>query len=97
MPLIRGRACNSAWFTSRAALRYTNTEDSKPVVRDLKKIYQSAIILGAKQALEAFAQTWGEKYPTIMKTCRTKWQDIITIYRFPRFAKRSTRTMRLHR
>ena len=28
----------------RAALRYVSSEDSKPVARDLKKIYQSATV-----------------------------------------------------
>jgi putative transposase len=67
----------------RAALRYVSTDDSKPVVRDLKKIYQSSTVLEAEQALDAFAQAWGEKYPTIVKTWRTKWKDIITIFDFP--------------
>jgi putative transposase len=67
----------------RAALRYVSTDDSKAVVRDLKKIYQSATVLEAEQALESFAQAWGEKYPTIVKTWRTKWKDIITIFDFP--------------
>lgn len=67
----------------RAALRYATADDSKPVARDLKKIYQSATVLEAEQAMEAFAQAWGEKYPTIVKTWRTKWKDIITIFDFP--------------
>ena len=29
----------------RAALRYVNSEDSKEVVRDLKKIYQAATVI----------------------------------------------------
>lgn len=67
----------------RAALRYVSTEDSKPVARDLKKIYQAATVLEAEQALEEFAQAWDEKYPTIAKQWRTKWTDIITLFDFP--------------
>ena len=32
----------------RAALRYVNTEDGKPVARDLKKIYQAATLIEAE-------------------------------------------------
>jgi transposase-like protein len=67
----------------RAALRYVSTEDSRQVARDLKKIYQSATVLEAEQALEEFAQAWDEKYPTIAKQWRTKWADIITLFDFP--------------
>lgn len=67
----------------RAALRYVSTADSKPVVADLKKIYQAATVLEAEQALEAFAQAWGAKYPTIAKMWRARWKDIITLFDFP--------------
>jgi transposase-like protein len=67
----------------RAALRYVSDQDSKQVVTDLKKIYQAATVLDAEQALEDFAQAWDAKYPTIAKTWRTKWNDIITLFDFP--------------
>jgi transposase-like protein len=67
----------------RAALRYVSTEDSKQVIADLKKIYQSATVEEAEQALEDFAQAWDAKYPTIAKQWRAKWTDIITLFDFP--------------
>lgn len=67
----------------RAALRYVSTEDSKAVVRDLKKIYQAATVVEAEAALEEFAQAWDEKYPTIAKQWRAKWTDIATLFDFP--------------
>jgi putative transposase len=67
----------------RAALRYVSTEDSKAVSADLKKIYGAATVLEAEQAMEAFAQAWDAKYPTIAKMWRAKWADIITLFDFP--------------
>jgi transposase-like protein len=67
----------------RAALRYVSSEDSQEVVRDLKKIYQAATVVEAEQALAEFAQAWDAKYPTISKTWRAKWTDIITLFDFP--------------
>lgn len=67
----------------RAALRYVTTQDSKAVTADLKKIYQAATVVEAEQALEEFAQAWDEKYPTIAKTWRGKWADIITLFDYP--------------
>jgi putative transposase len=67
----------------RAALRYVSTQDSKPVIADLKKIYQAATVVEAEQALDAFSQAWDGKYPTIAKVWRAKWPDIITLFDFP--------------
>jgi transposase-like protein len=67
----------------RAALRYVTTADSKAVVADLKKIYQAPTLLEAEQALEAFAQAWDAKYPTIAKQWRAKWTEIIPLFDFP--------------
>jgi transposase-like protein len=67
----------------RAALRYVSEQDSKGVVRDLKKIYNAATIADAEVALEEFSQAWDAKYPTISKQWRAKWRDIITLFDFP--------------
>lgn len=67
----------------RAALRYVSTQDSKAVIRDLKKIYQAATVAEAEDALEDFAQAWDAKYPTIAKMWRAKWTDIITLFDYP--------------
>ena len=65
----------------RAALRYVSDQDSKAVARDLKKIYASATVIEAEQALEEFAQAWDAKYPTISKMWRLKWADIVNVVR----------------
>lgn len=67
----------------RAALKYVTDKDSKSVAADLKKIYQSATVAEAEQERERFAEVWGEKYPTIVKQWRLKWNDIITLFDFP--------------
>jgi putative transposase len=67
----------------RAALKYVTDKDSKPVAADLKKIYQSATVQEAEQALDRFAEVWGGKYPTIVKQWRLKWTDIIPLFDFP--------------
>ena len=76
----------------RAALRYVSTQDSKAVIADLKKVYQAATVVEAEQALEAFAQAWDAKYPTIAKVWRAKWTDIITLFDFPPAIRRAIYT-----
>lgn len=67
----------------RAALRYVSDQDSKAVACDLKKIYASATVIEAEQALEEFSQAWDAKYPTISKMWRLKWADIVTLFDYP--------------
>jgi putative transposase len=67
----------------RAALKYVTEKDSREVVADLKTIYQAATVLEAEGALDAFEKKWGEKYPTIVKQWRAKWNDIIPLFEFP--------------
>jgi putative transposase len=76
----------------RAALRYVSDQDSKAVVRDLKKIYQAPTVLDAERALAEFAQAWDAKYPTISKQWRAKWTDIITLFEFPAAIRRAIAT-----
>jgi len=76
----------------RAALRYVSDPDSKAVARDLKKIYGAATVIEAEQALESFAQAWDAKYPTISKTWRAKWPDIITLFDYPPSIRRAIYT-----
>ena len=76
----------------RAALRYVSTEDSKAVTAGLKTIYQAATVVEAEQGLEDFAQAWDAKYPTIAKTWRAKWSDIITLFDFPPAIRRAIYT-----
>ena len=66
----------------RAAMRDVVDKDCRPVAADLKKIDNAATLVEAEQALENFAQAWDEKSPTISKTWRTKWTDIITLFDF---------------
>ena len=76
----------------RAALRYVNTADSKPVIADLKAVYQAPTVAAAEQALDHFAQVWGAKYPTIIKMWRAKWTDIITLFDYPPAIRRAIYT-----
>jgi transposase-like protein len=70
-------------YRVRAALRFVTDKDSRAVAADLKKIYNAATLSEAESALENFSQAWDEKYPTIAKSWREKWADIITLFDFP--------------
>ena len=67
----------------RNALRYVPWKDRKAVVRDMKLIYRAPTVEAAEQALEAFAEAWGEKYPMAVKTWRERWEQVIPFFSYP--------------
>ena len=67
----------------RNSLRFVPWKDYKFITRDLKTIYQAATEAEASAALDAFAETWDEKYPQIAKSWRDNWPNFIAIYDYP--------------
>lgn len=67
----------------RNSLRYVPHKDMKAVAADLKGIYRSVTTEAAEQALEEFSVKWDEKYPSISRSWRNKWDNIITLFDYP--------------
>lgn len=67
----------------RNSLKYVNYKDYKEVCADLKLIYTAATATQAETELEAFSQKWGKKYPTIGKSWRANWINIIPFFDYP--------------
>lgn len=67
----------------RNSLRYVPHKDMKAVAADLKGIYHSVSVEAAKHALDEFCAKWDEKYPSIGRSWRNKWDNIITLFDYP--------------
>ncbi len=67
----------------RHALRYVVWKERRPVVRDLRAIYSAATLSEAQAALEQFARTWDEKYPTISASWRRDWDRLTVFFDYP--------------
>ena len=67
----------------RNSLRHVNYKDAKPVVKDLRPIYQAATEDSAAVALEAFDAKWGVRYPMIGELWRRHWERFIPFFAFP--------------
>jgi putative transposase len=67
----------------RHSLSYVGWKERKAVAADLKPIYRAATEAEAEQALRAFEQKWDRKYPTISKSWRTHWPELITFLKYP--------------
>ena len=67
----------------RASLRYASKKYWVPLTRDLKLIYTAADQAAAAAALEAFATSWGDRYPAIVKLWRAHWEQFTPFLAFP--------------
>ena len=67
----------------RNSLRYVATKDKKAVSAVLKKIYNSPTAQAAEQALDEFADCWSAKYPSVERSWRNNWDNLITLFDYP--------------
>jgi len=67
----------------RHSLSYVGWKERKAVAHDLKRIYRAATLSEAEQALRDFEGKWDRKYPSISKSWRTNWPELITFLKYP--------------
>jgi putative transposase len=67
----------------RHSLNYVGWKERKAVAADLKDIYRAATQSQAEQALNDFAAKWDAKYPSISKSWRSNWPELITFLKYP--------------
>jgi putative transposase len=73
----------------RAAMRFVNYKDRKPVAAALKPIYTAVSDQAALEALEEFkASPLGVKYPTTVRTFEDAWERFIPFLAFPPMLRR---------
>ncbi len=66
----------------RGSIRYCSYQDRKAVATDLKPMYRAATPDQAREALEAFHTTWGDRYPAIYQLWDQNWERFIPFLDF---------------
>lgn len=67
----------------RNSLRYVGWKERKEVSKDLKAIYSAPTAEGAEEALAAFSAKWDKKFPSISKSWRNRWDNVIPFFSYP--------------
>jgi len=67
----------------RNALKFVSFKDRKALMLDLKEIYRAPTVEAAQAALDAFAQNWDGRYPTISKSWRNRWDRLTVFLDYP--------------
>jgi transposase-like protein len=60
----------------RNSLRYVASKHQKMFMVDLKRVYRAVSREAAEQALDELEDRWGQKYPIVLKSWRTKWDNL---------------------
>jgi len=76
----------------RNSMRYVAYQDRKRVAADLKPVYRAVNADAAEQALGAFDERWGDKYPMIADSWRARWPQIIPFLALPADLRRAVYT-----
>ena len=67
----------------RHSLKYVPRREREQVARDLKPIYTAVDADAAQQALEAFDEKWGSRFPVITQAWLNAWEYVIPFLAFP--------------
>lgn len=67
----------------RNSTKYVPYKDIKAVMADLKLVYGAPTLEDAEYRLEEFRETWGKKYPQILKSWDANWSELSTYFKYP--------------
>jgi putative transposase len=76
----------------RSSMRYVAYKDRKRVAAELRPVYAAANIDAAADALAAFDEAWGERYPMIAESWRARWEHITPFLALPADLRRAVYT-----
>lgn len=67
----------------RNSTKYVSYKDLKPIMVDLKKIYQAPSEDEALYQLEEFGENWNKRYPQIYKSWQENWTELSVFFKYP--------------
>jgi putative transposase len=72
----------------RNSLKYVASKDQKSFMKDLKKVYQSANKSQAETELLNLEETWGNKYPIVIRSWNENWEELTTYFQYDEHIRR---------
>lgn len=72
----------------RASTKYVSYKDIKAFSAALKPIYQAVGEESALAALDELEAEWGKKYPSAIRSWRSNWDELATMFKYPEEIRR---------
>lgn len=67
----------------RTCTKFVSYKDRKALCASMKQIYTAVNEKDGQEALNAFEEAWGKKYPYASKSWRTNWGSLSTFFKYP--------------
>lgn len=67
----------------RNSMKYVTWKDLRPLVSDLKKVYNANNEDMALHLLDQAEEKWGKKYAVVFKSWRTNWDRLAHFFKYP--------------
>ncbi len=71
----------------RNSIKYVASKNQKAFMADLKCVYKAATLNAAELALDDLDAKWGEKYPMVIKSWRSKWPTLSNYFKYPGYVR----------
>ena len=72
----------------RNSMKYVASKNQKAFMADLKPVYKAATKEAAESALDDLESRWGDKYPIVIKSWRSKWENLSVYFKYPEDIRR---------
>ncbi len=66
----------------RNSLKYVASKNQKEFLKDLKSVYQAPNKENAEHHLLKLEEKWGEKYPMVLKSWHTNWENLSHYFQY---------------
>jgi len=67
----------------RNSMKYVASKNRKAFMADLKPVYKAVSKEAAEAALDELDAKWGQKYPIVLKSWRSKWDNLSVYFKYP--------------
>ena len=71
----------------RNSLKYVASKNQKAFMADLKCVYKAATLNAAESALDELETKWGDRYPMVLKSWRSKWPTLSAYFKYPHYVR----------
>jgi len=72
----------------RSSTRYVSYKDVKPLMKDLKEVYQASTKEQAENALALVNEQWAGRYPAMIRSWLNNWQRLSNYFKYPKEIRR---------
>jgi len=71
----------------RNSMKYVASKNQKAFMADLKCVYKAATLNAAETALDELEARWGDKYPMVIQSWRSKWTTLSAYFKYPEYVR----------